>query len=85
MQVRRNLGNCFFQASSQRHRVAAGHGEEQFEILSVAQGGQQRRLGGGRAGLEAGGAADGDGWAQQFGPRPARAPGYAANPPPNRR
>src|ERR1700722_562145 len=56
-----------FPGIEQRHGVAAGDGEQKFEILAIGQRGEQRRFGGSiRSGSEARLAAGGDARAEQF-------------------
>jgi hypothetical protein len=64
----RQVRELFLPRIKQRHRVVAGEGEEQFEILAIGQGGEQGGLDGGfRPGLKFGGTADGDGRVEQVG------------------
>src|SRR4030095_9272478 len=64
----REFGELLFPGVEQRHGVAAGDHEEQFEILAVGQRGQQGWLGRDfSAGLEACCSADRNGGREQFG------------------
>src|SRR6185503_8003966 len=63
----RQFGKLLFPRIKQRHGLAAGDGEEQFEILAIREGGHDRRLGGsGSARLIFCSRTDGDGGFEQI-------------------